>query len=814
MSEIHCYHCGLPVPSYLDLSVTIHGQPQPMCCFGCQAVAQAIVAAGLQDFYTYRTELSPTGQALVPDFLNQVKVYDNPTVQKHFVQQKDESVREAALILEGITCAACIWLNERHLQNLPGVLTVHMNYATHRAQVKWDDSQIHLSEILQAISRIGYLAHPYDPTQQQEILERERKQQLRRIGITGVLGMQVMMFSIALYAGDFYGMATEFRVLFYWINLFLTLPILLYCAQPFFKNAWRDLNLKRAGMDVPVALGISLAFMGSVWNTLTLSASATPQPVYYDSIAMFVFFLLTGRYFELIARRHSVQAIENLGQSVPTTATRLTPKEQETRVLVADLVVGDRVLVRPGEPIPADGLILKGQTSVDESLLTGESQPLVKMPGQTVIAGSVNVDNPLQIKVEQVGTDTVLSHILRLLERAQTEKPALTQLADQVASWFVIGVILLAVSVATYWWQVDPTAWLTITLSMLVVTCPCALSLATPTAITAATSVLTRTGLLITRGSALETLAKATHFVFDKTGTLTEGKLRLLTTRVFSHQSEAWCLACAAALEQHSEHPISQVIRAACAETFYKATEISNHPGAGLQGQIDTTRYFIGTPAFIETQTHLILASNLLADLQQTGHTVVLLADTQVIHSAFVLGDQIRADAHTLVHSLQQSGKTVILLSGDQNNAVQRVADAVGIKTIGYALSPQDKLLKVKELQSSGAVVAMVGDGVNDAPVLAQAQVSIAMGNGTQIAKTSADMILLNEQLSHLIMGIQTAERMMAIIRQNITWAIGYNLLALPAAAMGWVTPWLAAIGMSFSSLLVVANALRLLRNC
>jgi P-type Cu2+ transporter len=510
MSQTHCYHCGLPVPDPLHWFVTIDGKSQPMCCPGCQAVAQVIVQAGLQEFYTYRTTSSPTGQPLVPDFLQQTQVYDNPAVQKRFVHQEGGQIREVALILEGITCAACIWLNERHLRTLPGVLTVHVNYSTHRARVRWDEAQIHLSEILQAISRIGYLAHPYDPHRQQEILDRERRQQLRRIGVAGVLGMQVMMFSVALYAGSWYGIEPEFKHLFHWLNCFLTLPILIYSGAPFLKSAWRDLSHRQIGMDVPVSLGLLLAFVGSLWTTFS---GDNHGEVYYDSIAMFIFFLLTGRYFELMARQKSSQAAESLVRLVPMTTTRFKSSsvletsevEKQTEVvLVADLEVGDTVLIRPGETIPADGTILDGHSNIDESLLTGESHPIPKQPGHQVLAGTINVHSPLQVRVDKVGQDTVLSHILRLLERAQTEKPRLTQLADRVASWFIGIVLLLAAGVAIYWWQADPQRWLPITLTVLVVTCPCALSLATPTAITAATSTLTRVGLLITRGHALE----------------------------------------------------------------------------------------------------------------------------------------------------------------------------------------------------------------------------------------------------------------------------------------------------------------------
>jgi Cu2+-exporting ATPase len=788
-----------------------------MCCAGCQAVAQAIVSAGLEDFYTYRTENSETGQQLIPDILQQTTVYDNPAIQKRFVRDESANIREVALILEGITCAACVWLNERHLRTLPGVIDVQVNYSTHRARVRWDIEQIQLSTILQAISAIGYLAHPYDPARQQAVLDKERRQQLRRLGVAGALGMQIMMISVALYAGDWYGMEIEFKAMFYWVNLIFTVPILLYSAEPFFKHAWRDIQHYQAGMDVPVALAISLAFIGSLWTTLTLSPNGH---VYYDSISMFVFLLLAGRYFELIARQRSNQAAESLVHLVPSMATRLRDTadgRKEELVLVSDLVINDVVLIRPGDNIPADGVIIDGHSSVDESLLTGESYPLPKHPTQTVVAGTINIDSPLQIRVTKVGADTVLSQILRLLERAQTEKPAITQLADKVASWFILTILIFAISVGWYWWQVDSSndIWFQITLSVLVVTCPCALSLATPTAITAATSTLTRFGLLTTRGHALETLAKTTHVIFDKTGTLTEGRLQLVKIHPLVQLTDDECLSYAIALEKHSEHPIAHALLNAATPNLpnYSANQVINLPGAGLQGNIGQHTYFIGTLAFIAEKTQLSLAPQFLTELQQQNHSIVVLADSEKIYAVFTLADKIRESARELVQDLQRQGKQVILLSGDHQAAVQQVAETVGISEAYSAYTPAAKLHYVQHLQQQGAIVAMIGDGVNDAPVLAQAQVSIAMGNGTQVARASADMILLTEQLPNLMIGFATANKTLQIIRQNIFWAIAYNLTALPLAALGYVSPWQAALGMSLSSLFVVANALRLLRH-
>jgi len=810
MNDNSCFHCGLPVPEGTIYRVSIQGHERSMCCPGCQAVAEAIVDSGMDDYYTYRTEPAEQGKELVPEFLQQTLAYDLDTVQQSFVRHHDSEqgdLREADLILEGITCAACIWLNERHIAALQGVHAVAVNYSTHRARVEWDNDKIKLSDILEAISRIGYLAHPYDPGRQQQLLEDERKLQLRRLGLAGVLGMQVMMIAVALYLGNHFGIEAQFRTFFHWVSLGLTIPVLLYSAQPFYKSAIRDLKHRQAGMDVPVALGISVAFIGSVWTTFTGHGE-----IYFDSVCMFVFFLLTGRFFEMVARKRSAENADELVHGVPAVTNRIDSDGNESLITIAELRVGDRVRIRPGETFPADGVVIEGRSSIDESLLTGESLPVPVNLESKVIGGAINVESPLLVRIEKTGQDTVLSGIMRLLERAQTEKPRITQLADKTAAWFVLGVLVLAACVMAYWWQEGVSVWLPVTVAVLVVTCPCALSLATPTAVTAATSRLTRHGLLTTRGHALETLARATHFIFDKTGTLTKGKLELHETKLVSTLTEQECLRLAMALEAGSEHPVAQAIRNANDEKVEPASCIQNTPGMGVAGRVNDKQLWIGTPLYIEQHTGHALPNETLQDMRAGGYTVIALADNDAVHALFAMGDQLREGADELVSQLQAAGRKVVLLSGDHGEAVSRVAGQTGISDWQAELLPDDKLAAVHALQQQGAVVAMVGDGVNDAPVLAAAQVSIAMAGGTQLAAASADMLLLSSDMHAISEGRETARRMLTIIRQNITWAISYNVLALPAAAAGLVAPWMAAIGMSASSLLVVGNALRLLR--
>lgn len=818
--ELDCFHCGLPVPDNLDLPVDIFNKQQAMCCVGCQAVAQTIVDAGLEDFYKFRTKIASKRQEIIPDFLHELEIYDDPEIQKQFVNVSEDS-REATLILEGINCPACIWVNEHNLQSLPGVIEVNVNYASSRAQIRWDNNLILLSDILSAINRIGYTAHPFDPNKQQNLLEKERKTLLRRLGVAGIFGMQVMMLSISLYTGNWSKIDLEYQIFFYWVCLLLTLPVILFSARTFYEPAWRDIKNHSVSMDVPVSLAILLAFAGSAWTTVI---NGSLDHVYYDSVVMFTFFLLTGRYLELMARKKAVEVTDNLVRITPAITTRLINKKVnsdnpdthkiswiEETVSVTKVSPGDRLLIRAGEYIPVDGIILSGKATVDESILTGESNPLEKVPGMTVIGGSINIESPIQIEVKKVGQETVLSQILRILERAQSERLVIAGISDLVAKWFVACVLIITSLVAIYWFSMGNERWFQITLSVLVVSCPCALSLARPAAITTATGALMKAGILSTRGHALETLARSTHVIFDKTGTLTYGKFKLVETKCFTSTNIKDCLKIANALESQSEHPIAKALIKANENSVEESvSDMVNTPGQGIKGNINNKHYFIGTASFIKNKNGKSLEQDSYQSLLKQGHTVILLADEENILCAFLLADTIRDGAEQLITALKNAGKKIILMTGDNLQSGELVGQALGIEHIYTELKPEDKLSRVNELQDHGAIIAMVGDGINDAPVLAGAQVSIAMSTGTELARASADLIFMNENFQSLLIAFKVSNKISKIIRQNILWAISYNVLALPAAIMGYIPPWLAAIGMSLSSLLVVTNTLRI----
>ncbi len=796
-----CYHCGTPIAGKPACFATIDDAQRSMCCPGCQAVAQAIVAAGHAAYYRNRTATAERHEALPQELSD---LFDRPSLRDAYVRQHDDGTAESDLLIEGITCGACVWLLERHLGALRGVRSVTVNHATHRLQVVWDAGRTRLSNVLAAIQAMGYTPHPTSVRNRHALAARERRTQLRRLGIAGLLGMQIMTLAVALYAGEWYGMEAEFRTFFRWVSLFLATPVVLYGAQPFFAGAWRDLKHGAPGMDVPVALGVGLAYCASVGATFADSGE-----VYYDSVAMFTFLLLAARFVEAGVRRGALDALDKLVASSPETANRLTGDGRTERVPALELRPDDRVLLRPGDRIPADGVIAEGSGSVDESLLSGESSPVRKGLDDRLIAGSVNVDKPMTMRVHQCGDDTLLAAIIRLAENAQHDKPPGVRLADRVAVVFVSGVLALTALVGAYWFSRGESAWFSIVLAMLVVSCPCALSLAAPSAIAATLGRLMSLRVLVAHSGALEALAGASHFVFDKTGTLTDPLPAILAVRTLQPDTSAdACRRIAAALEAHSNHPIAHALRQG-----FEHVCAAEHAGAdtdGLSGIVDGERFWLGSRGFIARHTgqHPVVGAD-----EGTGYcSVVYLSNARHALASFELRDRIRDQAQELVGYLRSRNKHVWLLSGDHRAAAQRVARDLGIDHAEWALTPQNKLARVRQLQSQGAAVAMIGDGINDAPVLAQSDVSIAMGGGASLAALHADMVLLGDRLGVLRSVIESAARTRRVIVQNLSWAVTYNLLALPAAAFGLVPPWLAAIGMSLSSLLVVGNAWRLKR--
>lgn len=799
MSQESCFHCGEPVPSNGRFSVTVNDKIESLCCPGCEAVANAIVFGGLESYYKFRTELPPRPE-LSESELAELQVYDAPELLKEFVHLNEQGIAETTLAIDGITCAACAWLIENQINNLEGVEYTGVNLSAQRATLRWNITQLPLSKLLAEFKSIGYSAQPWQADEQQQKLEKEQKTAMRRLIVAALGSMQAMMFGISLEAGTLANfMEEEFIILFQWLSFFVTTPVVVYSAWPFFKSALNELKNRRLNMDVPVSLAIGLGYIASVWALITNTGE-----LHFYAIAMFTFFLLFGRYIEMRTRHRIGNAGNALQELIPQAAILLDENQQEIYLPSRNLKPGDLILVKPGHTLPIDGVIISGHSSVNQATMTGEYLPISCHPGHQVLAGTQNIDSPLTVRVEKTGQDVRLASISRLSERALAEKPRIASLANEVSRYFVAALLVVALVVFIAWLTIDPSRAFWVLVALLVVTCPCALALATPTALAVANATLARQGVLITRGHVLEGLAKADHIIFDKTGTLTEGRLELKSVHwlgVDDDPRQAHIKSYAAALEAQSEHPIARAF-AQMRDPNLIAESIQAFTGKGLSAEIAGQEYRLGRADFAWTKQTLVPP-------EQEGQWL-LFADNQTPLCWFRLSDQLRSDSQAMLAELRDMGITFELLSGDQEGSVKNIAKELGITHFTANATPELKLEHLKMLQNRGRQVIMVGDGVNDVPVLAGAQVSIAMGDATDLAKTSADTLLLSSRLIKIPQAIKKARMTHQVIKQNLMLSLAYNLIALPAASMGLVPPWLAAVGMTSSSLLVVLNALRL----
>lgn len=805
-----CFHCGEPVDRPGRWVATVGGAERDMCCAGCKAVAEAIVAAGLDDYY--RTRSAPAaGAAIVPPALAALEVYDDAAVQARFVRS-GEAGCEATLMVDGLRCGACAWLLEQGLRRRPGVEAASVNLATGRAVLRWNPATTRLSSLLDAIGRLGYRALPFDPREREAQIQRTTKAMFRRLFIAGLGMMQVMMYAVPVYVAGPGEIEWQHESLLRWASLLLTLPVMLYSASPFFAGAWRDLRARSVGMDVPVVIGLVAAFVASVRATVVGHGE-----VYFDSVTMFVFLLLAARYLEWIARRRAGRAIDALAAAIPDAVERVDRASGEIeRVAATRLAPGELFRVAVGERIPVDAAIVEGRTAIDQSLLTGESLPVARAPGDEVPGGAINAGTPVLMRVLRTSADSAISTIERLVDRASADKPRLAGLAERIARWFVAALLLLAGGVGLAWLQIEPARAAHIAIAVLVVSCPCALSMATPAALAAATGAAMRRGMLVARGDALEQVAACTDVVFDKTGTLTHGRPELVRVAVFADGPEgaarARALSIAASLESGQAHPLADAIRRAAGGTAQLPAapdDCETLPGMGVEGVVDGERYRIGSTAFVAAWHPALAQAG--ADPAAAGDTLVWLASRSAPIARLHLRDQLRDEARRVCDALTAAGLRLHLLSGDRDAAVAQVAGALGIEAAVADASPARKLEYVRALQDEGRRVLMIGDGINDAPVLAAADVSVAVGQATSLARTAAAVVLLGGSLDELTALRTLALRTRSIVRANLGWALAYNLVAIPAAAAGWVPPWLAAIGMSTSSLLVVLNALRLI---
>lgn len=739
---------------------------------------------------------------------DEFSVYDHPLLQRDYIVSENDgnstatpSERHRAIIqIENVRCAGCCAKIEQTVSAIAGVQGAEINYTTHQMQLDWNSSEIAFSAILRRLNEIGYPAHPVNSVTSSSSFRKQRNALIRQVGVAGALGMQIMVLSVCLYAGDWWGMEPTMMAVFKHLSLILVLPILAYSAWPFLSGAIRDLRQLRVGMDVPIAVGISIAFIASVYAVFF-----SGEDIYFDSIAMFVFLILGARLIELNYRLRALSTLDQYDAVLPASTLRLTDSGEQERVATVALTVGDKLLIEAGEVVPADGLIYSGRSSFDESLMTGESLPVVRSVGESVVAGSVNIEEPVQMRVAKVGDQTVLSAIAQLVQKAQFEKPSVSLTVERLASWFVVTVLTIAALVALAGFLSGSERWLTSTIAVLIVSCPCALALATPAALSMAMGQALKHGMMVGNSAALESLDRVNHFFFDKTGTLTTGVFEVCDIDASGQLDQTQAITIARSLEQHSNHPVAEALKLLPSQPLLPINELQRQAGGGLSGTIDGQRYFIGSTQFIAEQTGHIIQSH-----ERSDYTLTVLANSDEILCVFSLKDQLRPGAKALINSLLEGNKAVTIISGDREAAVAAVARDLGISTYRAECSPEDKLTTVKQAADRGEITAMLGDGINDAPVVGAVHVSIAIGDRVNLTAMNADIVALNSSLGAMESLIRLSRQLGITIRQNLTWALGYNAVAIPFAALGLVPPWLAAIGMSTSSLIVVLNAARL----
>lgn len=822
MTNSSCFHCGRDIPAGTLITVNDAEKVCHFCCHGCEAVALSILSSDLRNYYDHRSESAVTPKEISPRTIGETLLFDRQDIASEFITYSQDTEKQrlasAGLFIEGITCAACIWLIEKHIASLPGIKSIHINHSNQRAQVTWRPDVIKFSNLLLEISKIGYAAKPFIYDELETFQSKEKKQAILRIGLAGIGMMQNMMLAVPLYVGAISGMTEEFVIFFRWVSFLVATPVVMYSARPFLLAAIRDIKTRHMTMDIPVSIAILIAYLSSAFITVWGGGD-----VYFDSVCMFTFFLLIGRYLEMNTRFTASSGLKRLNSLLPSSALLLADDGSQKVVSTKDLSTGNRVIVKPGENIPCDGLVLEGSSSVDESALTGEFLPTHKTADSAVVAGTTNIESPIVVSVGRVGQATRIAAVLKLMQEAMTKKPSVAHIADKVAGYFVSVILITSLCIGAFWYIYDASRAFEIVLSILVVTCPCALSLATPTALTAAMDKMRSEGILILKAHTIETLAKVNHVYLDKTGTLTEGKFDIVNLINTSNLSDEEILSIASALEDSSNHPIASAFKNSYSPvgqqnntassnepvklpTYNQAipTNIKHYPGAGIEGYLKGEQLRIGNAKFIE-DLGIIVPAHLSVDT-----TILFLASAQNGSLAsFEVSDKVRGTAQSMVKALHEENIQITVVSGDNRNPVRKIAAELGISEFIAEASPEDKLEHILQNKSPSITSAMLGDGINDLPIMAAVDVSISMANAADINKLNADAVLLRNDLQLVPRAVTLAKKTQQLIAQNLMWALMYNLTALPLAAMGAIPPFLAAAGMSLSSIVVVLNSLR-----
>jgi Cu2+-exporting ATPase len=781
-TEVLCTHCQLPVPAGLVLP----DAERQFCCAGCRTAFAIIHDSGLDGYY----DIAERRDGPVATTGRSFEEFDHATFRELYVRRTPEGLSQVDLYLEGVHCGACVWLVERVPLVVSGVARAELNVRRSLARVVWDDASVPLSRVARTLDSLGYHPHPFRGLEVEAMRRREDRAMLARIGVAGAIAANVMLAALALYSGQLGGMEGPYERFFRWVSLLLTTPALLWPGRVFFAGAWASLRTKTLHMDVPIALALAVGWIRGTINTVTDTG-----PVYFDGLATLTFALLAGRFLQQRGQRAAADSAELLYSLSPSTARVV--EGDATRELPAQALLPGMVLeVRAGETLPADGTVSSGRSTVDVALLTGESRPVSVHEGDRVFAGTQNVSSGIRVRVDAAGEQSRLAKILQQVEDSVRRRAPVVQFANRLAGWFVAVVLVIAAATTVFWYPRSPSAAIDNAIALLVVTCPCALALATPLAVTMAIGRAARNGILIKGGDAIERLATPGTLLLDKTGTITESRVALA-----QWNGPDWVKPLVLALEEESSHPIAAGFRRAFEGAEVIEPNETTHIAGGISGIVGGRHVIVGSPAFVEASAPRDVS---LPAVPPHLTPVLVAVDGQIVASAG-FGDPIRADARASIDTLRSRGWTVGILSGDAPSVVASVGESLGLPAdacVGGAV-PEEKLRIVEDARRRGTVV-MVGDGVNDAAAIAAASVGVGVHGGAEACLTTADVYLAKPGLASLVTLTEGAARTIHVIRRNIAFSIGYNVVGATLAVTGLINPLIAAVLMPASSLTVV----------
>ena len=794
MTKIACSHCNLT----FSKDVMIADGTHYFCCKGCQGVYSLLNDEGLGTFYDKLgdTKLQPASQEKTD-----LEKFDLEGFKNKYIKVDDDGLHEINLIIEGIHCSACVWLNEKVLHKLDGILEATINYTNNKAKIIWDPDTLKLSQIIDTIRSIGYNAYPYDPALQEERATATRKSYYTRILVAVFGAMNIMWLAVAHYAGYFSGIQQSFKDILNVAQFVLATPVLFYSGWIFFRGAYYGYKNNMVNMDTLVASGALSAYIYSIYAMVTQKGE-----VYFDSVVMIITFVLVGKYLEVLSKKSAVDTLDGMMGSTPTEVT--TVKEGvKSLVSVENILVGDTIELKPGEKVVIDGLVTSGEGSFDESSLTGENEPVYKKKGDEIRSGSLCLDSVIHYEATKDASSSLLTSIVSLLEESITKKPRLEQLANSISGYFSTTILIVALLTFIGWYFREGSfeQALIVGISVIVIACPCALGLATPMATLVGISMALKRNILFKEATFLETMAKAKVLALDKTGTITEGKPSVVKATLLEGFDPALLLA----LVNTSNHPISKGIKKYLEEKYnalstLQLENIKTIEAKGLEASYKGQKLLGGNASLLQASGIEITFDS--------ENTLFVFAIDGVLAAQFELTDTIRQGAAKAIKDIQALGIEVVMLTGDHEQSAKKVATSVGIHHVYAKLLPQDKAAFIDAYHQKGEAVVMVGDGINDAIALASSDIAIAMGSGADVAINVSDVVLLDEKPQSIYEAYKLSLRTFRAVKENLAFSLLYNVVAVPLAVLGYVNPLVAALSMSLSSLIVVGNSMRIKR--